>query len=122
MTKPWNKYTKKELLELPQRDWECVSEYSSVLLVNTKMKHDSGFNLFAVIGCDDKGLPKEIAGYMDDFRLENIKGLEDIIIHPYNIGIDCSMHGVFRIHAFSYNVVVKGNCSTTGFAFKEVEK
>ena len=88
------------------------------------MKHDSGYNLFAIIGVDDDGVPVEIAGYMDDFRLDRIKGtdvLTDIRLKPYHIGIDCSMHGVFRIHSYRYSIEVGPSLSTTCFNFKELE-
>lgn len=118
----WEEYKKEDLLKLPVRDWEKTSEYTSVLLVNTRMKHDSGYNLFAVVGCVG-GEPKEIAGYMDDFRLDNLSKRfdEPIIINPYRVAIDCSMHGVFRIHSEHYMIVVKSCCSTTCFGFKEAE-
>lgn len=57
--KTWADYTKKELLTLPRRDFGKVTVYDSVLLVNTSKKHDSGFNLFAVIGVKDD-IPVEI--------------------------------------------------------------
>ena len=122
--KHWDKWTKKELLSLKQRYWDKTSEYSSVLLVNSRMKHDSGYNLFAIIGVDDDGVPVEIAGYMDDFRLDRVKGtdvLTDIRLKPYHIGIDCSMHGVFRIHSYRYSIEVGPSLSTTCFNFKELE-
>ena len=122
MKKYWAEYTKSELLKLPRRNWECESEYDSVLLVNTRMKHDSGYNFFAVVGCN-KGIPVEIAGYMDDFRLdvENWKTDKYVIIEPYSVAIDCSMHGVFQIHTSRYKIVVGHNVSTTHFHFKEIK-
>lgn len=121
--KTWEKYKKSELLKLPKRDWLSVSNYDSVLLVNTRIKHNSGYNLFAIIGCND-GTPIEIAGYMDDFRLCKVRGtaLDDIILTQYSIGIDCSMHGVFRIHSNKYTIRVGSNTSTTCFEFVPYEK
>ena len=122
MEKYWDEYTKSELLKLPERDWELKSEYDSVLLVNTRMKHDSGYNLFAVVGCN-KGIPVEIAGYMDDFRLdvENWRTDEYVIIEPYSVAIDCSMHGVFQIHTSRYKIGVGSCCSTTHFYFRKIK-
>lgn len=119
--KTWDKWTKKELLELQQRGWDKISTYSSVALVNTRFKHDSGYNMFAIIGIDENGVPSEIAGYMDDFRLASIKGdiLKDILLKNYCVAIDCSMHGVFRIHAFPLRVRIGSNTSTTLFDFVE---
>ena len=121
MKKSWEEWGKKELLNLPQRNWCQLSEYASVLLVNTKMKHSSGYNLFAIIGVDENGIPQEIAGYMDDFRLGSIcgTGFPDIVLQDYSVGIDCSMSGVFRIHSHKYKIVVGLSTSTTCFIFKE---
>lgn len=60
-------YKKKDLLELPVRDWnEKGSHYSSLLIVPTRKKHDSGWTVIAIVGVDDKFLPVEIAAYCDD--------------------------------------------------------
>ena len=122
MGKSWEKYTKKELLKLPQRKWEEWSEYDAVLFVNTRMKHDSGYNLFAIVGCIG-GEPKEIAGYMDDFRLdvEDFRKDREVKIQPYSAGFDCSMHGVFRLHCARYRIIVHENVSTTCFHLKEIK-
>lgn len=117
MTKYWDEYSKKELLELPQRDWETESCYDSVSFVNTKMKHDSGYNQFAIIGCN-KGEPVEIAGYMDDFRLDPFQ----VNIQYPSIAVDCSMKGVFRLHSESHKIKVGSNTSTTMFGFIKNEK
>lgn len=112
--KTWDKYTKKELLALPRRKWCESATYDYALLVNTRTKHDSGFNLFAVIGF--KGDQGEIAGYMDDFRLDPIylfNGTAD----KFCFAIDCSMRGVFRIHGGN-KIIVGTNTSTTYFNFE----
>ena len=49
MAVDWYKYGKKELLHLPRRAWTEPSWYNGLLLVNTRQKHDSGYNNFAVI-------------------------------------------------------------------------
>lgn len=109
--KSWHEYTKKELLKLPTRKWDNVTKYYSVLLVNTRVKHPSGYNLFAVIGCDGDGVPVEKCGLMDDFRFgdiyENSQPIRDC-----DIAIDCSMNGVFRIHARRF-IYVGPSTSTT---------
>ena len=122
--KQWKDWTKKELLSLPVRKWDFVSSYRSILFVNTRTKHDSGYNLFAIVGCDDNSVPKEICGYMDDFRLDSMSNdwKEPIILRPYEIAFDCSMHGVFRLHCRNYKIFVGHNVSTTGFYFVECKK
>lgn len=107
MEKTWSEWTKRELLKLPKRDWNKETSYDSALLVNTRMKHDSGYNLFAVIGCYGDE-PIEIVGYMDDFRLYPVqnKGIIE------DLAIDCSMYGVFRIHSMR-TITIGSNTSTT---------
>ena len=36
--KEWTKYSKEELLQLPEREWNKISKYCAVLFVNTKKK------------------------------------------------------------------------------------
>ena len=118
MTKEWQDWTKKELLSLPVRDFRESSIYSSVLLVPTRKMHDSGFNLFAVIGCNE-GVPVEIAGYMDDFRLTSDSWCADNVVLDSNcVSFDCSMHGVFRLWSTRYYIKVYSSCSTTQFSFR----
>jgi hypothetical protein len=107
----WAKLSKKELLKLPARDWELTTVYSSVLLVNTRTKHDSGYNLFAVVGVRN-GEAIEICGYMDDFHLKNPQFIE-------GFSIDCSMPGVFNIWSRYYDIRVGQNVSSTDFDFVE---
>ena len=55
-----NEISRKELMSLPMRAWDEVSEYESLLILSTRRKHDSGWAVMAVIGCRD-GKPVEIA-------------------------------------------------------------
>ena len=113
MSKYWFDFSKEELLKLPERDWNKTSSYTSILFVNTRKKHESGYNLFAIIGCKD-GTPMEICGYMDDFRFDpywkNGGSLSDTLIMS-DIAFDCSMKGVFRMH--SRRKIYVGNCCST---------
>lgn len=104
MSKEWFEYSKEELLQLPQREWDKTTwdrttSYGSILFVNTRKKHESGYNLFAIIGCKDGSHPTEICGYMDSFRFDAYskkKELYDITYYG-DISFDCSMRGVFRL-------------------------
>jgi hypothetical protein len=114
MSKEWFDFTKEELLKLPQRKWDKEGVYMSVLFVNTKRKHDSGYNLFAIIGCEDGQYPTEICGYMDDFRFypcTKNKDFSDTLMMS-DITFDCSMKGVFRMHS-RRKIHVGSNTSTT---------
>lgn len=118
--KTWTEWTKKELLSLPTSEYfKCGQSYDCVLLVNTKEKHDSGYNLFAVVGCHGT-VPKEIVCYMDDFRFGNYDPCFKHTIRTSAFAFDCSMHGVFRLHTNSYRkIVIDCKGSTTMFYFKE---
>ena len=118
----WDEYTKKELLSLPKKDWHLDKSYSSILLVSTRKKHPSGFNLFVVVGCE-RGKPIEICGHMDDFRFGNICDDNNCYMDPFKVAIDCSMHGVFQIHSDGqYRIVVGHNLSTTGWWLEKEDK
>lgn len=112
--KEWYEFSKEELLQLPERKWGETSSYLSILFVNTKMKHDSGYNLFAIIGCEDGSHPTEICGYMDDFRFDPYYKNKDFsdVIRCSDIAFDCSMKGVFRMHS-RRKIYVESCCSTT---------
>jgi hypothetical protein len=55
-----NEWSHKELMALPVRDWQEEKTYDSVLVVSTRKKHDSGWAVMAIIGCE-KQEPIEIA-------------------------------------------------------------
>ena len=63
--------TKKELLKMPDRDWNDIEkEYDQILLVPGGSRHESGYMHIAVIGVftqDDK-TRYEIAAYPDDIE------------------------------------------------------
>ena len=56
----------KELLKLPKRKWGAKTIYHSIMVINTKRKHESGWGLMAIIGLDKERKPIEIAAYCDD--------------------------------------------------------
>jgi len=60
-----NEWTKDELFSLPLRPWDSVSEYDSIAILPTDIRHESGFLLMAVIGVC-KGVPIEIATCCSD--------------------------------------------------------
>lgn len=55
-----NEWSHKELMALPVRDWQDEKTYDSVLVVSARKKHDSGWAIMAIIGCE-KAEPIEIA-------------------------------------------------------------
>lgn len=68
MKQDLNEWTQKEFLSLPERSWGKVSTYDSIILAKTGKKHDSGFGIIAIIGCNFVGNevePVEIAAFCD---------------------------------------------------------
>lgn len=61
------KLNRKELLNLPTRNWSVTSTYDSICIVNTGKKHDSGFAVMAIVGIINFE-PVEIAAYCDDLQ------------------------------------------------------
>lgn len=116
--KNWTDMTKDELLALPHREWNRVSTYRSVLFVNTNNRHDSGYNLFVIIGRLVDGT-MEIAGHMDDFRMFPVgcSVAHGGVAPTFGFAFDCSMHGVFRLHSDSYYIGVGACGSTTDLFF-----
>ena len=59
-----NEMTQKELMALPEREWNAITVYDAIILVPQRHLHDSGFSRIAIIGSnDDKAI--EIAAYQD---------------------------------------------------------
>lgn len=118
--KRWPEWMRRELLLLPEKDWKKTGVYSNVCIVPTRKKHDSGYNLFAVVGCIDM-IPVEIAGYMDDFFFGDYKNDEARIMFG-GLRVDVSMHGVVNIHSPHSNICVGPNLSSTPFWLSEVKE
>ncbi len=72
---------RKNLLELPRRKWDLVTDYDFLLLTANGQKHDSGYALIAIIGCSyvGKQIEAEIAATCDDI------GWTMPVKHPYGI-------------------------------------
>lgn len=70
-------YTRKQLMSLPKRlheDGETGNVYDSIIILNSRKKHDSGWANFIVIGAI-KGEPTEIiSDYCDSIFWKNDHG------------------------------------------------
>jgi hypothetical protein len=60
MNKHINDWTYKELMALPCRKWDDEKVYDSLLITSTRKRHDSGWAVIAIIGCNGF-VPEEIA-------------------------------------------------------------
>jgi hypothetical protein len=57
--------TRKDLLSLPERDWNIQSTYDSLLIMNSRKKHESGWAKIIVVGVNDS-IPIEIITQSSD--------------------------------------------------------
>ena len=58
----------KDLRNLPFREWNEVKTYNSILVIPSGKKHDSGWALMYIVGCDKNKQPIEIAAACDDIH------------------------------------------------------
>lgn len=81
--------TRKELLEVPKRKWdEVLEDVSSVYVIPSRRKHDTGYNCMDFVATTPKGMVR-FGGECEDvrftgshFRMDCISG----IIHIWNSG------------------------------------
>lgn len=108
MNKTWTAYKKSELLALPVRTWQSDTVYDYLLIVPTRLKHDSGFSCIAVIGCIGD-IPIEICAYPDDLELPISAG------EKWNgFRMDCSYpSGILRLWSRYYKFQVPTALSST---------
>lgn len=110
--KDWTKYTKTELLKLPDRSWDAELDkvYDELLIVPGRTKHDSGYSHIAIIGVIGSK-PIEILAYPDDIELP--KALE-ASSYSMDFRMDCSYpHGVLRLWSNRYKFKVGFPTSST---------
>ena len=106
--------TRKQFLELPVRAWNETKDYSAIIVVPTGRKHDSGFALMALVGCDEKGVPSEIAAYCDD-----IQWITKVTVY----GFRCDMfykNRCLRFHSNEFKFRVGRSLSTTEVGFVKI--
>ena len=103
-----SKINRKTIKDLPQRNWNEVSNYSQILLVPSGLKHDSGFMMIAIVGRKKDG-DFEVAAYPDDivWDFRNLKQLHESsgmrtdcyypngIQHFWGNGIEFIVHGSY---------------------------
>ena len=75
-----SKIKAKDLLKLPEREWDKKSIYSTICVVNSRKKHSSGYTIMAIVGMKNLQ-PIEIAGYCDDINWK-IDTSEDFKMRP----------------------------------------
>jgi len=63
-----NKLTRKDLLSLPQRDWNKVGIYDSLIVYATGHRHDSGYSCIVIVGCNDRKPVELVTQFSDDIR------------------------------------------------------
>ncbi len=61
-----NKLTRKDLLVLPQRIWNGVGIYDSLIVYPNGHKHDSGYSCITIIGVNERKPVELVTRYSDD--------------------------------------------------------
>lgn len=108
--------TRKQLLSLPERNWNEVKKYYSVIVVPTGKKHYSGYALMALVGCNDNLDPYEIAAYCDD-----IQWMTEVTRY----GFRCDMfykNSCIRFHSSEFDFQIGTSLSTTEIKMIKREK
>lgn len=90
------KITKKSLSRLPKRTWDIESVYDSIIIINSKRKHESGYAIMYIVGCIDCKPVEIIEGCCDSIHwiFNNLMFGTDMLypsglIHFF--GIDCKL-------------------------------
>jgi len=112
----YTKLKKEDLLKLPLKPFIEIKTYDCLLIVPTRRKHDSGWRLMAIVGCDQTG-PIEIAGYCDDINLilpKSNKVYNKFSTEYYNaVHYDMILSNCIRFWSNGYKFVIGCGCSTT---------
>lgn len=113
MEKEKEKFNKKELLKLPQREWDTESVYDSILLVPAGTKHDSGYMHIAIVGIRE-GKPVEIAAYPDDISWVTPSSMRPGLSFPLaHMRTDCYYpSGIIRFHSTECDFQVSESLSS----------
>lgn len=96
-----------ELKKLPVRPWDKETTYHSLLVIPSGKKHDSGYAIMYIIGCDEKNVPIEIAAACDDIVWKIPEKVD------YDLRNDMFYpSGVLRYHSHKYDFRV-GYCTSS---------
>lgn len=110
-------WTKEELISLPYRAWDKVSEYISLLILPSDELHDSGYSNIYIIGVIDNVPVEIITSCSDDIKF---KFPPMLYIGDYSIGqvrMDCmpeskafqlwTREGKFRVNEALSSIAVE---------------
>ncbi len=104
--------TKKSLLELPKREWNKTTIYDSIILINSKKRHSSGYAIIYIIGCINQKPIEIIKGSTDsiDWNFNGLKFGTDMLypsglIHFF--GIDCRFEVDMALSSTSIDLIEK---------------
>lgn len=93
-----------KLLALPQADWQKPHTYDSLLIVNAKRLHDSGWQTMVIVGCgfdNNKAVAIERVAYCDDINIILRPGVDSHALRmdmtPYSVTHLWSRYANFRI-------------------------
>ena len=108
---PPEKLNRKTIKNLPEREWNVVSEYDEIYIIPSGLKHDSGYMMIAIVGVKVGG-DMEVCAYPDDicWNMMNLNQKYD----STGMRTDCYYpNGVLRFHGRGIKYVVEEACSST---------
>lgn len=105
----------KELRKLPMREWDETKTYTSIAIIPSGNKHDSGFAWMYIIGLDEKQNPIEIAACCDDICWyipeKSDMGLRNDMYYP---------SGLIHFWSNQYHFQVGASLSSTNVSLKKI--
>lgn len=109
----YTKLKREDLLKLPVKPFSKIKTYDCLLIVPTRRKHDSGWRLMYIIGCDKTG-PIEIASYCDDIHFILPNQCEPYIRRYCNdLRCDMTLSNCARLWSNVFQFKIGDACSTT---------
>ena len=108
-----SKITRKSLLQLPKRNYNIKSTYDSIIIVNSRKKHDSGYSIMYIVGCIDNEPIEIIGNYCDsiDWQFNSLKVGVDML-YPSGLvrffGINCKLEVGFSVSTTYIKLIKEG--------------
>ncbi len=117
---PGLKWTKKQLLKLPDAEWGGPERWwRALLIVPTRKKHDSGWSHIAIIGVNAEHQAELILAYPDDIAFPALcepRGYNPIRMDSYH------PQGVLRMWSSSYDFAIDYPTSSVDIQVRRIEK
>ncbi len=107
------KATRKELMQLPEKPWNCSRTYDSILLFPSRKKHSSGYAKMIIIGVIGGNAVEIAANMPDDLNWHSPNEFNNGRYSIANLRTDC-MHKNGGLHFWrrEHNFIVGSELSS----------